>query len=168
MNHEIKSPQMLNLFKFKSKSKANNFKPQVMYALFQASPETLTSEAILWAASNLPENEDFGMASTRPRLPYNHNTHSLWKAIGMPSEDPTNTHRNILCAIRDVTTDCEEEFPKSAVFETLEKQCGMEGIYYLAMIGFNQLLKDFLSSPEQKIQQIIEELENIKKGLTCK
>ena len=74
---------MLNLFKFKSKSKANNFKPQVMNALFQASPETLTSEAILWAASNLPENEDFGMASTSPRLTYNHNSHSLWKAIGM-------------------------------------------------------------------------------------
>lgn len=158
---------MFNLFKSKSKSQAHSFKPQVMNALFQASPETLTSEAILWAASNLPENEDFGSENTRPRLPYNHNSDSLWKAIGMPSDDPTETHRKILCVIRDLNADSLDEFPKSAVFEMLEKRCGLEGVYYLAMIGFNQLHQDFLSSPEQKIQQIIQELETLKKGLNC-
>ena len=158
---------MLKLFKNKSKSKAHSFKPQVMNALFQASPETLTSEAILWAASNLPDSKELGAEKTSSRLPYNHSSDSLWKAIGMPSADPAETHRNILCTIRDVNADCAEEFPKSAVFETLEKQCGLEGIYYLAMIGFNQLHQDFLSSPEQKIQQIIQELETLRKGLNC-
>jgi hypothetical protein len=83
----------------------------------------------------------------------------------MTSQSPDDTHRKILCIIRDINRDSSEEFSKSTVFELIEKQCGIEGIFYLAMIGFTRLHEDFQYNPQEKINQIIQELEQLRNGL---
>jgi hypothetical protein len=118
-------------------SQGSNFKTQVMEALFTAPTNLINNKAIMWAASNLPDEGGNGNHSTASRGSYQHDADSFWTAIGMPGDDMEKIHdkfRDTLFAY--IKENKDRQFTKSMVFEHMEKKLGHEGIMYLAVHGF--------------------------------
>jgi hypothetical protein len=118
-------------------SQGSNFKTQVMEALFNAPTNLINNKAIMWAASNLPDEGGAGEFGTVIRGPYDHDTDSFWNAIGMPGDDMEAIHDKLRDTLFGYVKKNEDtKFRKSMVFEHIEKTLGYEGMMYLAVQGF--------------------------------
>jgi hypothetical protein len=154
-------------------SQGSNFKKQVMEALFNAPTNLINNKAIMWAASNLPDEGGNGGFDIQLRGPYEHESDSFWTAIGMPGGDMEliqNKFRTQL--VKYVKENQDSRFSKSMVFEHLEKTLGGEGMMYLAVHGFIKHYEDFqqihseisdLCDESEIPEHIPEELKNLLK-----
>lgn len=125
-------------------SQGSNFKKQVMEALFNAPTNLINNKAIMWAASNLPDEGGNGDYGTVIRGPYNHDAESFWTALGMPDEDMERINDKFgktLVEFEAANVD-NPEIRKSTVFEHLEKKLGMEGVLFMAVHGFMKHYED--------------------------
>jgi len=119
-------------------NQGSNFKQQVMEALFNAPTNLINNKAIMWAASNLPDEGGKGEYNTVIRGPYNHDSESFWTAIGMPDEDMEKINDKFCKTLAEFAADNANnpELRKSTVFEHLETKLGMEGVLFMAVHGF--------------------------------
>lgn len=119
-------------------NQGSNFKQQVMEALFNAPTNLINNKAIMWAASNLPDEGGKGEYDTTLRGPYNHDADSFWTAIGMPDEDMERINDKFCKALAEYAADNvnNPESRKSMAFQHIEKKLGIEGVLFMAVHGF--------------------------------
>jgi len=155
----------------------SNFKKEVMEALFNAPTNLITTKAIKWAASNLPDEGGMGTHSTKfneGRGDYDHNNESFWRAIGMQEDEPDTVSNKVRDAILEICTNSSEG-RKSMILEHIEKKCGYEGMLFLATKGFFECLEQLeeakakamavnLRAPGD-LDDLIKELEALRKKL---
>ncbi|NBP01613.1 MAG: hypothetical protein EBU90_16060 [Proteobacteria bacterium] len=110
-----------------------------MEALSNAPTNLITNKVFMWAASNLPDEGGLGSFTTNERGSYDHDTNSFWKAIGMPEDTPERVHIKVSKAAHEFVDAQQDKICRSMVFEAIEKECGYEGLMYLATVGFNKL-----------------------------
>lgn len=128
-------------------NQGSNFKQQVMEALFNAPTNLINNKAIMWAASNLPDEGGKGDYGTVIRGPYNHDSESFWTAIGMPDKDMERIHDKFCKTLADyVGENSDKELRKSTVFQHLENKLGMEGVLFMAVHGFMKHYEDMKMS----------------------
>ena len=128
-------------------NQGSNFKQQVMEALFNAPTNLINNKAIMWAASNLPDEGGKGNYGTVIRGPYNHDAESFWTAIGMPDKDMERIHDKFCKTLADyVGENSDKELRKSTVFQHLENKLGMEGVLFMAVHGFMKHYEDMKMS----------------------
>jgi hypothetical protein len=164
-------------------NQGSNFKQQVMEALFNAPTNLINNKAIMWAASNLPDEGGRGEYNTTLRGPYNHDAESFWEAIGISVKDVEKVENNFCKALAEYAADNQNnpEARKSMAFQYVESKLGEEGILFLAVHGFikhyeslqmSQLkdlslgdLSGLVSSAPDEIKALIKHLIDIKKKL---
>lgn len=117
-------------------NQGSNFKKQVMEALFNAPTNLINNKAIMWAASNLPDEGGNGQYNTVMRGPYSHDEESFWKAIGV--NDVERIENKFCKAMAQFTAENADNpcTTKSMAFECVETKLGAEGILFLAVHGF--------------------------------
>jgi len=162
-------------------SQGSNFKKDVMEALFNAPTNMVNNKVIMWAASNLPDEGGMGSFSTNlngGRGPYQHDCSSFWDAIGVPKE----TVDEVSDKIRDAMIEyCKrDKGSKSMIFEHVEKTCGSEGMMFLAVRGFHNVMEALeeamekaashskethVIKSEEDVLKLIENLQEIRKKL---
>ena len=119
-------------------NQGSNFKQQVMEALFNAPTNLINNKAIMWAASNLPDEGGKGEYNTTLRGPYNHDADSFWTAIGMPDDDMERIHDKFCKTLAEYAADNvnNSDARKSMAFQYVESKLGAEGILFMAVHGF--------------------------------
>ena len=132
-------------------SQGSNFKKEVMEALFNAPTNLITTKAITWALTNLPDEGGNGTHSSRPRA-YDHTANSLWDAIGLGESNMNKIHDKFRDGIFEYVKKKDGDITKSEVFEHMEKLLGQDGIMYLAVHGF---MKHYEAMQESQLAQAI-------------
>lgn len=119
-------------------SQGSNFKKEVMEALFNAPTNLITNKAIMWAASNLPDEGGKGRFETEIRGEYRHDSDSFWHAVGMPDQDMEKIHDKFRDTFIEYGTEKAPDggFTKSQMFEYIENKLGAEGMMFMAVHGF--------------------------------
>lgn len=132
-------------------NQGSNFKQQVMEALFNAPTNLINNKAIMWAASNLPDEGGKGGFNTTLRGPYNHDADSFWTAIGMPDPDMERIHDKFVNTLAKYVAENHDnsEMRKSSVFQHLENTLGAEGILFMAVHGF---MRHYEQMKQQELQ----------------
>lgn len=117
-------------------NQGSNFKQQVMEALFNAPTNLINNKAIMWAASNLPDEGGKGEYNTTLRGPYNHDAENFWEALGI--NDVEKTENNFCKALAEYAADNQgnPDARKSMAFQYIESKLGAEGILFMAVHGF--------------------------------
>lgn len=164
-------------------NQGSNFKQQVMEALFNAPTNLINNKAIMWAASNLPDEGGKGEYNTTLRGPYDHDAESFWEAIGMSAKDVEKVENNFCKTLAEYAADNQNnpEARKSMAFQYVESKLGQEGILFLAVHGFikhyenlqvsqmKELSSDDLSglmgSAPDEIKSLIKHLIDLKKRM---
>ena len=164
-------------------NQGSNFKQQVMEALFNAPTNLINNKAIMWAASNLPDEGGKGEYNTTLRGPYNHDAESFWTAIGMPDQDMDRIHDKFCKTLAEFAADNvnNPDARKSTAFQYVESKLGAEGILFMAVHGFikhyenlqmSQIkdlslgdLSGIVSSAPDEIKALIKHLIEIKRKL---
>jgi hypothetical protein len=164
-------------------NQGSNFKQQVMEALFNAPTNLINNKAIMWAASNLPDEGGKGEYNTTLRGPYNHDAESFWTAIGMPDEDMDRINDKFCKTLAEYAADNQNnpDARKSMAFQYIESKLGAEGILFMAVHGFvkhyenlqvSQVkelslsdLSGIVDSAPEEIKALLKHLIDIKKKL---
>jgi hypothetical protein len=157
-------------------SQGSNFKKDVMEALFNAPTNLVNNKVIMWAASNLPDEGGMGDYSSNlngDRGAYEHDNPSFWKAIGVKEQNLDATADKVRDAIIEF---CQQgKGSKSMIFEHVEKTCGPEGMLFLAVRGFFNVMESLEEAMDKAathhikdqgdLEKLIKELEEIRKRL---
>lgn len=160
-------------------NQGSNYKQQVMEALFNAPSNLINNKAIMWAASNLPEEGGLGSHKTFLRKPYNHDSDSFTEAIGLDPSVHKLSSKFKKVFMEYVESMGDEKFSKSMVFEHLEKEGGPEAMIYLTVMGFMRVYDaiqaeavgegiseiDIPDDAPDEIKALLRHLEELKKRL---
>ena len=145
-------------------SQRSNFKKEVMEALSNAPTNLITNKVFMWAASNLPDEGGLGSFSTNDRGGYDHECNLFWRALGMPEDSPERVHNKIAEVAHKWVDAQEDKITCSMVFEVIEKECGSEGLLYLATLGFNQLHDKWTGGDDDDAAKLFKEFLRKLKG----
>ncbi len=110
-------------------TKEKNYKQEIMQVLVNAPTNTLSSAAMKWAISNLPDSNKNGkFKSLGEEIKFNHKLSSTHDACGIFEDDLSNLNKEI----HTIMEDAPEKFKKSEMIELFIKK------------GSEQLLLNFL------------------------
>ena len=117
-------------------SQGSNFKQQVMEALFNAPTNLINNKAVMWAASNLPDEGGNGEYNTTLRSPYDHDAENFWEALGINDVETIETKFARVLAEYAANNQNNPDARKSMAFQYVESKLGAEGMLFLAVHGF--------------------------------
>lgn len=150
-------------------SQGSNLKQQVMEALFNAPTNLINNKAVMWAASNLPDEGGNGEYGTTVRAAYDHDAENFWDALGMG--DPEKIENKFCKTLAEYAEDNQNNSNarKSMAFQYVETKLGMEGILFLAVHGFVKYYEQFQTSQvngsPQDVDDLLKQLLEIRKRM---
>ena len=155
-------------------NQGSNFKMQVMEALFNAPTNLINHKAIMWAASNLPDEGGNGEFSTSLegdfRKEYNHESENFWIALGLDKEETVEAIGDDVKKIFLEASQDEGRLKKSEIYQKIEKDLGQKGIFFLSIIGFMKLYEQLREDcegegPAQNLIDLMKALDQLKRKL---
>jgi hypothetical protein len=107
-------------------SQGSNYKKQVMEALFNCPTNLITNKAIMWAASNLPDEGGNGSFKVKDTAEYNHDSDDVFDAIGITDDKRASVLKSIQDIYQDLITSsldegglsCKKSMVVERVFDT--------------------------------------------------
>lgn len=148
-------------------SQGSNYKKEVMEALFNAPTNTIKNKAIMWAASNLPDEGGQGVYQKYDSLVFDHNKNSFWEAVGFSEErvdKATDSLKEQLHVYADKNKD-NDKHRKSEIFEHLLTNCSKDAIFYLTVKGYMELHESLCRADSEATDSIIDLLKNLRRKL---
>lgn len=155
-------------------NQGSNFKMQVMEALFNAPTNLINNKAIMWAASNLPDEGGNGEFSTSLqgdfRKEYNHESENFWFALGLDKEEKVDVIAEGVKKIFLEASQDEGRLKKSEIYQKIEKDLGQKGIFFLSVLGFMRMYNQLREAcedegPAQNLINLMKALDQLKRKL---
>lgn len=155
-------------------NQGSNFKTQVMEALFNAPTNLINNKAIMWAASNLPDEGGNGEFSTSLegdfRKEYNHESENFWVALGLDKEEKVDVIAEDVKKIFIEASQDEGRLKKSEIYQKIEKDLGQKGIFFLSILGFIKTYEQLREAcedegPAQNLIDLMKALDQLKRKL---
>jgi hypothetical protein len=151
----------------------SNFKKQVMEALFNAPTNLINNKAIMWAATNLPDEGGNGSFSSKVnsdfRTGYQHDHSNFWTALGFSEETVDKASEDVKRIFIKASLDSEKKsLSKSEIFERVEKELGECGMFFLAVLGFMKVYEQMKEADDdipEPLKNLLRSLDDLHKKL---
>jgi hypothetical protein len=151
----------------------SNFKKQVMEALFNAPTNLINNKAIMWAATNLPDEGGNGSFSSKAssdfRTGYQHDHSNFWTALGFSEETVDKVSEDVKRIFIKASLDSEKKsLSKSEIFERVEKEVGESGMLFLAVLGFMKVYEQMKEADDdipEPLKNLLRSLDDLHKKL---
>jgi hypothetical protein len=151
----------------------SNFKKQVMEALFNAPTNLINNKAIMWAATNLPDEGGNGSFSSKVnsdfRTGYKHDDSNFWVALGFSEITVDEASDSVKEIFMKAARGAEKESPtKSEIFERVEKEAGEKGMLFLAVLGFMKVYEQMKEADDdipEPLKNLLRSLDDLRKKL---
>jgi hypothetical protein len=135
-------------------SQGSNYKKQVMEALFNAPTNLITNKAVMWAASNLPDEGGVGKFNTKSEKKVNHEADNVWEALGFKEKDileaRTTIERLYANHMKEGFEKGTNSMKKSEIIEKILTNSNDDAKIYLLVFAISKL-HDHLVEEGQKI-----------------
>jgi hypothetical protein len=138
-------------------SQGSNYKKQVMEALFNSPTNLINNKAIMWAASNLPDEGGNGSFKVKDTVEYNHDCDDVFDAVGITGDKRDRVVKSIQDIYQDLITGSLDEgnlsCKKSMVIERIFESGDESLLKFYVIFG---VMKHHQDITEQVVKRVME------------